>query len=233
MRFFIILALLGFSNANKVKAQSTSKFQVWSDFNPSFKLNENWKIGGDIGYRIEPSTNIQSLYVRPGVNYNPNGIINFTFGVANFNTIRVDKFNTTEFRSFQFIVLKWPNIGGFRFKHRIGLEQRIFFVESIDLNEFSHRARYFFEVKSPNFNLFDIGSPFFAMGNFELLKNVNINEIESLFDHNRYTVGLGNVISDKLRVELRYKIISFADPALKSFVKEIDVLRIRLYYQFK
>jgi hypothetical protein len=65
------------------------------------------------------------------------------------------------------------------------------------------------------------------------LKNVNINEIESLFDHNRYTVGLGNVISDKLRVELRYKIISFVDPALKSFVKEIDVLRIRLYYQFK
>lgn len=233
MRKIALILLLILIYFNKVQAQSNSNFQVWTDFTSSVKLNEKWKTGGDIGYRIEPSTNDQIVYIRPAIKYSFNDLLNFSVGVANFNTIRSNIFNTTEFRTFQFVVLKWPNIGGFRFKHRIGLEQRFFYIENLEFDNFAHRARYYLEVKSPKFNLFSLSTPFYLLGNFELLKDVNKNDVASLFDHNRFTIGIGSAIGDKFSTEVRYKLISFIDPVLKSYVREVNVLRVRFYYQFR
>lgn len=225
---FLVIAIC----LNKAQAQSNSNFQVWSDLNASIKLNEKLDFGGDIGYRIEPSSNDQTIYIRPILGYNASNILNFSFGGAIFNTFRSDIFNSSEFRAFQFVVLKWPKFGGFEFKHRFGLEQRFFYIENFDFDGFSHRMRYYLEVKTPSFELFNSKFLFFVMGNFELLTDLNKNEVVSLFDHNRITIGVGSQISEKIKVELRSKLISFVNPVLNSYVREIGVMRIRLYYQF-
>jgi len=214
-------------------AQATSNFQLWTDFNPSYNLSEQWKIGGDVGYRIEPSANFHVAYIRPGINYKPNKIINFTVGIANFNSWEAGEFIKSEIRTFQFIVIAWPKIAGFQFKHRLGLEQRWFNFAELNLNKYVNRSRYYLEVKSPKFPLFNIKAPFFLTANLEILRDLNDNEFGRLIDHNRYTLGIGNHITDSFRAEVRFKLINTVDPLTNSFIREINVLRIRLYYRFK
>lgn len=187
---------------------------------------------GEIGYRLEPESKDQTVYIRPAIQYSPNRIINFTLGVANFNTWRSFRVSSIEFRTFQFVKLRWPRIGNFQFTHRIGLEQRMFYFKSFEFNSFAHRARYYVDLKSPSITIFNIKSPFYFILDFELLTNINSNNLGKVFDHNRFTLGIGNKINNKFRAEIKYKVLSFVDPALKDFVREIDVIRIRLYWQF-
>ena len=75
-------------------------------------------------------------------------------------------------------------------------------------------------------------SLFFITANFEILRDLNDNEFGKLVDHNRYTLGVGNQITERFRAEIRFKLINTVDPLLNSFIREISVLRIRLYYHF-
>ena len=232
MRFLFVLTILYLLPQINVCGQGTSNFQIWTDFNPSFNLSEEWKIGGDLGYRVEPAANFHVAYIRPGINYKPNKIINFTVGVANFNSWESGEFIISEIRTYQFIGIAWPKIGGFQFKHRLGLEQRWFYLAEFNLDKYVNRSRYYLEIKSPKFNLFNIKAPFFITANFEILRDLNDNEFGKLVDHNRYTLGLGNQITDHFRAEVRFKLINTIDPLLNSFIREINALRIRLYYRF-
>lgn len=215
-----------------VRAQSTSNFQIWTDFSPSYNFNEQWKIGGDVGYRIELSTNFQVAYIRPSINYKLNKILNFAVGLANFNSWEPPEFVKSEIRTFQYIVVSWPRIGGFQFNHRLALEQRWFYLAEFNLDKYVNRARYYLEIKSPKFSLFKLKSPFFITANFEILRDLNNNEFGILADHNRYTLGIGNQITDKFRADIRFKLINTVDPLTKNYIREINVLRIRLYYRF-
>ena len=214
-------------------AQENIKFQVWSDFTGLHTLTEKWKLAGDIGYRLEPQSKDQTIYIRPEIIYSPDNVIHFILGAANFNTWGPTIFNSIEFRTFQFVQLSWPQIGNFHFKHRLGLEQRMFYFKGLEFNEFVHRLRYYLELTSPSFNLFNIQPPFYLTTNFELLTNINSSDLGRLFDHNRFTVGIGNKINHKFKAELRYKVLSFVDPTVKNYIREIDVLRIRLYWQIE
>ena len=232
MKFFFVLAFVCLMVQIDTWAQATSNFQLWTDFNPSYNLSEHWKIGGDVGYRIEPSANFHVAYLRPGINYKPNKIINFTVGIANFNSWEAAEFIKSEIRTFQFIAVSWPRIAGFQFKHRLGLEQRWFHLAEFNLDEYVNRSRYYLEIKSPSFNLFKIKPPFFITANLEILRDLNDNELGKLIDHNRYTIGVGNQITERFRAEIRFKLINTVDPLLSSFIREINVLRLRIYYRF-
>ena len=233
MRLFLILSTLAMLCQFKVLAQGSSNFQLWTDFSPSYDFSDKWKIGGDIGYRIEPSTKWQSAYIRPAVNYKLNKIVNFAVGMANFNSWEPEDFRKTELRTFEFVIILWPKIGNFQFKHRLGLEQRWFYFHELDLNKYVNRTRYYLEVKSPKFTLFKIPAAFFIIANFEILRDLNDNEFGRLADHNRYSIGLGNQISDKFKIEARFKLINTVDAFTKNYIREINVLRIRLYYRFE
>jgi hypothetical protein len=232
MKLFLFFSIIGLMAQLDVWAQGSSNFHIWTDFNPSFNLSEQWKIVGDLGYRVEPAENFHVAYVRPGIIYEPNKIINFAAGIANFNSWESGEFIKREIRTFQLIVVAWPKIAGFQFKHRLGLEQRWFYLAELNLNEYVSRSRYYLEIKSPQFNLFNIKAPFFITANLEILRDLNDNEVGRLVDHNRYTLGIGNHITDRFRAEVRYKLINTVDPLTNSFIREINVLRIRLYYRF-
>ena len=230
-KVFVLVFVVSFVNS-ELFAQGAKKFEVWTDFDPWYNLNEKWKVGGDLGYRFQPSTGDQTAYIRPGINYKPFKILSFSVGIANFNSWNPDKFEVAEFRTFQFVKVSWPKIGEFKFNHRLGLEQRWFYIPEIGLNEFVHRARYYLELVSPNFNLFGLDSPFYLTANFETLRDISNNDLGTLVDHNRYTFGLGNHITEQFRADVRFKIITLVDPVTSSFIREVNIIRVRLYYQF-
>ena len=232
MRLFLFFSAIYLLAQNNLLAQGDGNFQIWTDFTPSYNLSEQWKIGGDVGYRIEPSSKWQSAYIRPGINYKPNRIINFTVGIANFNSWEPGDFKKSEIRTFQFIVVSWPRIWRFQFNNRLGIEQRWFYLSEFNLDTYVNRIRYYLELKSPEFTVFKLKSPFFITANFETLRDLNDNEFGKLGDHNRYTLGIGNQITDRFRAEIRFKLIDIVDPLIKSYVREINVLRIRFYYRF-
>ncbi len=230
---FLYFFLLYFFFWGKAHSQDKTQFRIWTDYNVSFKLNKKWATGGDLGYRIVPSNGIQVAYVRPKIFFQANRLLTFDVGVSNFNRWRLQALNRVELRSHQFILLKWPLIKGVQFNHRIGIEQRLFFIKNADINRHIHRFRYFLALKSPEFYLFSIKSPFFVMGKFEILANFYDSNKESILDHTRLTVGIGNQINEKFRIDLRYAIHSFVNPTFNDLAREVDVLRLRLYYQFK
>jgi Protein of unknown function (DUF2490) len=232
MAKYLIFTLLMLMAHSASKAQSRSEFQIWTDFTPSYKLAEQWEVGGDLGYRIQPSNGGQIAYIRPGITYKANGVVKFTVGIANFNTWGPEVFIKREIRTFQFIYISWPNIAGFKFNHRLGIEQRWFNLPQLNLKEYVNRSRYYLEVKSPEFTLFKLKSPFFVTANLEILRDIGQNELGRLLDHNRYTLGIGSQISKQFRADIRVKLINIVDPTIKNFVREINILRVRLYYRF-
>jgi hypothetical protein len=232
MRFLVGFLLFFLLTQGHIHAQGTSKFQIWTDFNPSFDLSEKWRLGGDIGYRIATSVNSQTAYIRPIIGFKLNKTFSLAAGVASFNSWDDGMFTKAEIRTFEFLLISWPNIGGFTFKHRLGMEQRWHYLPGYDLSDYVNRSRYYLELKSPKFSLFNISSLFFVMANFEILRDLNNNELGRLADHNRYTIGAGNQVTDNFRAEVRFKIINTVDPLAKSFIREISVVRVRLYYHF-
>ena len=232
MRLFLISVSLGLITQLNVSAQGSSKFHIWTDFSPSYKLNDHWRLAGDVGYRFSLTSSWQSAYLRPGISYSVNDKISFKVGAAYFNTWEPQVYNKSEFRTFQFIGVTWPRIGNFHFKHRLGIEQRWLSSDELSLDEYVNRARYYLELTSSKFTLFNMKAPFFMMANFEILRDIENNEIGKLGDHNRYTIGIGNHINDRFRAEIRFKIINSVDPIINSYVREVNVIRVRLYYKF-
>ena len=232
MRIIFVFLIFTLLNQGYSQAQGTSKFQIWTDIDPSYNLSEKWRIGGDIGYRIATSNNSQTAYVRPVMGFKANATFSLAAGIANFNSWDDGKSTKSEIRTFEFVVISWPNIIGFTFKHRIGMEQRWLYLPGYSLKDYVNRGRYYLELKSPKFTLFQLKAPFFAMANFEILRDFNNNELGRLADHNRYTIGLGNHVTENFRAEVRFKLINIVDPLINSFISEISVVRVRLYYRF-
>jgi hypothetical protein len=85
-----------FDGSNRNLGTGYIKLSTLDRFNLSYNLSEQWKIGGDVGYRIEPSANFHVAYLRPGINYKPNKIINFNVGIANFNSSAAGDFIKSE-----------------------------------------------------------------------------------------------------------------------------------------
>lgn len=212
--------------------QDGARFQIWTDLNPSFKLNEKWAIAGDLGYRIEPESNLQIGIIRPGVNYHPNHFILLRAGMASFSSWIPNEINSHEFRPFVFGTVSWPRFNFLIVKNRLGFEQRWFDVRDLDLRTSDQRIRYSLALESADFKVFSINSPFFVEAQIEYLKAFSNNDTELFFDQNRLILILGNRITNQLKVDLRFMIIRNVNPTLNFWEREIDVIRFRFYYRF-
>ena len=233
IRVSFILGFILLAATSQSQSQSNPAFQIWTDFNPRIQLNQKLKIVGDIGYRIEPESNAQSFILRGALRYSPNRILSLDLGLGEFITWDTEIFNSSEFRTFQFLFLNWPNLGEFKFQHRLGIEQRWFNFSDFDAKEFVHRARYRLGLKSPDFSIFGSSIPFYIKANVEFLRDLNDEEISVFIDGDRFMIGLGSLWTDKLRTELQFQIMALNDPAIKKFIRDVDLIRIRAYYQFR
>lgn len=228
-----LIAVVFFTTGLLTSVQAQSKFQLWTDFNPTYKLDKKWTLGGDLGYRIEPESGKQTVYVRPTVIYKLNPVFKLSAGVANYNIWDSDHYKSFEFRSFLFTHVSWPKLGEFVFSHRLGIEQRWFMIQPDDISISDQRIRYYLQLKSPNFNLFNLKQPFYGLINYELLRDISKAEILKLFNQNRITLALGSEVTERLKIDARLKIMSFVNPLNNNFVRDLDVLRIRIFYKIK
>lgn len=202
-----------------VIAQDEVDFQSWIDFTTVHNYNSRWAYTGDYGLRgVVSGEQWSTFLVRPTFKYKITPILDVRAGVALFYTRDKLLDNVLELRFHQEVNVKWPEVVGMVFKHRVRLEERFFFYEDID-NEFSARARYRLYFETPDLKIFKNCGPFFGMTSIELFLPFGESATERFINSNRIEIGLGHRTSRKFRWELHYiwqNSKSYEDDAFKT-----------------
>ncbi|MGV6832167.1 MAG: DUF2490 domain-containing protein [bacterium] len=204
LKYFIIaITLVGSANsyAQVEEAQTGAWYMYFynADFN-----NSQFGVQGDLQYRNwNLIGDLEQLLIRSGLTYRPkNTKVKFTLGYANITTGTPDESTdtTTESRIYQEALLP-QQIGNWVYiTHRFRYEQR--FVESQD---FRTRYRYNLFINVPfSTKKFEPKGTYFAFYN-ELFINgqqdIGDGRTVEFFDRNRTYLGIGYVISKKLKTQ--------------------------------
>ncbi len=229
-RYFLLFFLLGM--ALHVRGQKASGFQVWSDITVKKNLGDKWTLGGDTGYRFDAANEFQLYYLRPGVRFWFSKTIALKAGTALFYTWNRLNTNAYELRTYEYAFLYWPQIGGFTFSHRLGLDQRWYFLPVAAADGFAHRFRYRLRLRSPEITIAGLPLPFYLSTELELLRNINDRSLAVIFDSERLVFALGGSLTTRLRAEVQYMLINYNDTTWQKFIREKNVLRIKVFYQF-
>lgn len=204
-RLFIILVIVSLSHKTyaQVDESQTGAWYMYF-YNMQFK-DSQWGIQGDFQYRDWAGVgDMEQLLLRSGLTYkSKEANILFTLGYANITSGIPGELSDTsgENRIYQEALI--PQKFGKRYllTHRFRFEQR--FVEDQD---FRTRYRYmlFFNVPFNKTSL-EKDALYLAMYN-ELFINgqtdIGNGRTTELFDRNRTYMGLGYVLSSKVRVQL-------------------------------
>lgn len=206
-RIFISAFLLFFISLQFVNAQNSNQLGAWyMYFYDTQFTDSNFGIQGDIQYRNwNIMGDLEQLLLRSGVTFSPDSTdIKLTLGFAHITTGALGESNDTsaESRIYQEALL--PHKVGNRIflTHRFRYEQR--FVENQD---FRTRYRYNLFINIPfskdaNF----IKNTFYAALYNELFINgqqgIGNGRTVEFFDRNRTYLGLGYVLSPKIKFQL-------------------------------
>ena len=204
-------------------------FQTWIDFTTAHEFNSKWTYTGDYGLRgMVSGESWTTLYVRPTFKYRIKPIFDVRAGaVLSFTNDDVLD-GQIELRFHQEANVKWPEVVGMVFKHKLRFEERFFFYKELD-NNFSARVRYHFTVESPDFRLFNIKGPFYALASIEFFLPLGEQTTERYVNQNRIDAGFGQRISRKFRYEFHYIWQNSKDTEDGSFNTSANILRLRLY----
>ncbi|MFT7352560.1 MAG: hypothetical protein ACI9XR_002347 [Flavobacterium sp.] len=227
MKIKILLILFLFSSSNLFSQED--QLGSWYMYFYTAKFKESkFGIQGDIQYRNNNFIgDLEQLLLRSGLTYNPkNTNVTLTLGVANITTgVFGDSNETTnENRIYQEVLL--PQKVGTRIylTHRIRYEQR--FVENQD---FRTRYRYNLFLNIPvNKTTLSKNAVYVAFYNELFIngeKNIGSNRRVTVFDRNRFYMGLGYGITDKIRVQTGYM-----NQSLENFSK--NQLQFSLHHNF-
>jgi hypothetical protein len=224
--YLIILLALASGNG---KAQSLTHQQYWIDINPNFTLTNKINLATEIGYRTEPTINIRQTYFRGFLKFDLHDKVKLSVGAAEFVSWRERDFKSTELRLEQYFTIVWPKIGGFKFTHRFGVNQRWFsYPESNSL--FVCRSRYRLGLHSPKFSVLHSSDRFYASASVEFLRNINTYEDGQWFDHEWVTAVVGAEISKRVKLEGHLLLINRNLPESHDFLREASALRLRIFY---
>jgi hypothetical protein len=209
-------------------AQVINHNQVWTDVSASFKATERLIITPETGYRIEPSIQMNQVYFRTYFSYRATDKIKLSVWAAHFNTWRANGQRAMEVRTSQYVYLFWPRIKGFKFEHRFGLDQRMFYHPGYELRKYVHRSRFRLGLHTPRFSMLGSERRFYANGSFEILRNMNQTEVAQWIDHDWITVVFGVELNQRMKLETNVLLINCLDPLTSDFEREITVFRLRL-----
>ena len=204
-RLFIILVIVSLSHKTyaQVDESQTGAWYMYF-YNMQFK-DSQWGIQGDFQYRDWAGVgDMEQLLLRSGLTYRPKEAnILFTLGYANITSGIPGEISDTsgENRIYQEALIPQKLGKRYLLTHRFRFEQR--FVEDQD---FRTRYRYmlFFNVPFNKTSL-EKDALYLAIYN-ELFINgqtdIGNGRTTELFDRNRTYMGLGYVLSSKVRVQL-------------------------------
>lgn len=190
-----LIVLLGVFTSYKPIFSQENLFQVWLDYNPEHKLNSNFQLLNDYGFRWQndaDASNWFRLHARFGLSYKKSTLWDYRAGIGFFYTQNVDKNNIFEIRPWQGVKLAWPNIKRFRFKQYARIEERISFdLNSSSGDNFVLKLRYMFSINLPiNNSVISVGTFYVPIG-IELFFDLTLNNQEFLNDRIRFDTGLG------------------------------------------
>jgi hypothetical protein len=203
----LVLLLICIAISPKTAAQvDESQTGAWFMYFYNTTFNDSkWGIQGDLQYRDWAGVgDMEQLLLRSGLTFRPQKAnILFTLGYANITTGVPGEINDTsgENRIYGEALIPQKLGGRYYLTHRFRYEQR--FVESQD---FRTRYRYmlFFNVPFNKTSL-EKHAVYLALYN-ELFINgqtdIGNGRTTELFDRNRTYLGLGYVLSSKVRVQL-------------------------------
>jgi hypothetical protein len=227
MKIKILLILFLFSSSNLFSQEDHLGSWYMYFYTAKFKESK-FGIQGDIQYRNNNFIgDLEQLLLRSGLTYNPkNTNVTLTLGVANITTGVFGDSNETnnENRIYQEVLL--PQKVGTRIylTHRFRYEQR--FVENQD---FRTRHRYNLFLNIPvNKTTLSKNAVYVAFYNELFIngeKNIGSNRRVTVFDRNRFYMGLGYGITDKIKVQTGYM-----NQSLENFSK--NQLQFSLHHNF-
>jgi len=224
----IIWLLPGMSTAQEINHN-----QVWLDATGAIPLSNKLTVSPELGYRSEPLSNLDQFYLRTYLGYSPHQLVKLNIGVGHFTTLVASDFKVTEIRTSEFLSFCWPQIGGFKVVQRVGLDQRMYYQQDYDYSKTIHRSRYRIGLKSPMFSVLGSGKKLYSSASFELLSNINNEEVQLWIDHDWITIIMGAKISKTVNLEGHVLLINKLDPEMNKFQREISVFRLRLKYNFQ
>ena len=231
IKILAIISTLLTVEFTEVSAQKFRHNQIWLDLTSTFKLTNTLKSNVEIGYRVEPSEKLNQTYFRSMLFYTPQKYIKMSLWVAQYNSRRPEG-SAIELRTSEFLYVSWPSIQGFKFVHRFGLDQRMFYTSGYDLSKYVHRSRYRFGLHSPYFSLFKSKPSYYVKVSFEVLKNINQQDAAIWVDHDWLSLNLGYSVNKKLSLEAHILLIHGFNPITQDFEGEISVMRLRLKFKF-
>ncbi|KIC96128.1 DUF2490 domain-containing protein [Flavihumibacter solisilvae] len=214
MNKFLVLSLLCIGLQASVYSQKTNTGWLAS-FN-TITISKKFSLHADIQFRSGDDFNtMQSLLLRPGLNYKISSRVTATAGYAYIlNRRSIDEITgyAPEHRTWQQLLVS-QSAGPLAISHRVRMEQRFISKTVVDGDElkqdgniYANRFRYFFRGVLP-FN----GSVPFTKGVFaavqdEIFLNVGNNSAVNgrSFDQNRAYLALGYRLSRRLDLEGGY-----------------------------
>ena len=214
--------------SGKSFGQENKHNQIWTDVSASLKLSKKLTLTPELGYRTEPGLDLHQAYLRTYFSYRPNKTVKLSAWAAQFNSWRPGMFRGMEVRTSQFVYLFWPRINGFKFEHRFGFDQRMFYLPGYELRKQVHRSRFKIALHSPKFSVFEARRKFYANAGFEILRNMNQGENGLWIDHDWVTAAFGMELNDEVRLEANMLLINCLNPLTYQFEREITVFRLRL-----
>ena len=207
IRFFIIFFICFISSS---VAQSTNENNIgaWYMYFYNTKIkNSSFGIQGDLQYRnFNAVGDLEQLILRSAITYSPkNSNITLALGYANITSGKIGENDdtTNENRIYQEALLPQKIGERLYFTHRFRYEQR--FVENQD---FRTRFRYNLAASIPiNRNKIEKNTLYVALYNEIFLngeKNIGTNSFLNVFDRNRFYIGLGYGITNKIRAQVGF-----------------------------
>ena len=200
----VLLGFFYFAMQNQLHSQSANTGN-WFSYFGNQAINKKWNVFNEIQYRnYNFIGDLQQIILRGGIGYNlSENNNNLLFGYAFIHTTKYKtnsdlKDTTDEHRIYQQFLTK-QNFSRVFIQHRYRIEERF-----MAFNQFRTRFRYALIVNVPINNPTLIKNTFYISALNEVFLNGNVRNSASMFDQNRFYVGLGYMAGKNLKLELGY-----------------------------
>ncbi|BDD04053.1 DUF2490 domain-containing protein [Aureibacter tunicatorum] len=209
-----------------VSAQSNYFNQLWFDFVPYRKFNHGISVYGDLGYRSGVGSNRwDRVYLMGSVRWKVLDIVELRGGPRVYFDFYPEFNDVFEFRLWQGVNVKWPEIGRVKFAHLGRVEERFFYTFNSDRHSFAMRYRYRLSL-SVRLGGEGLKRYFYLPASGELFFNSK-NGSDVYHSSGRIMAGLGYVWSEKIT----YQFTMTAERTREYRIRGVELAG--LYYQFK
>ncbi|MBT8302311.1 MAG: DUF2490 domain-containing protein [Maribacter sp.] len=230
--FFIVAPRMLFGQEKNV----TYGNQQWLQYYNQTKLNDNWALLFDVGYRWKDGFQESTQYiVRAGIGYNINSDIRVSSGLAHLGFYSSNELKIVEFRPYQEILVK-NQLSKISLNHRFRIEERFFNPvingEIQTPNTFNFRFRYALMLSIPLFRLSKEKTDKVFLINIgdEIFINAGKSVVNNIFDQNRFIVSPSFRLNESLTLSLTWSSL-FASTSSQASYNYTNVFWLQIKHE--